>query len=106
MSIIGTHGYVSPEVLMYKRYFHNTDVWSLGIVLYGLLTDKPLFTQTKNFLTSLQELQKFQLANITEELDNLDENAADLLKNMLQKNPSSRISIKEILKHEFITRIR
>ena len=53
-NVIGTKGYVSPEVLMYKRYFHNTDVWSLGVILYGLLTDKPLFSDTKNFLTMLQ----------------------------------------------------
>ena len=47
--ICGTHGYISPEVLLYKRYFHNTDVWSLGVVLYGLFTDQLLFENiTKN----------------------------------------------------------
>jgi len=104
-SIIGTNGYVSPEVLMYKRYFHNTDVWSLGVVLYGLLTDKPVFYNTKNYLTMVQELQKFEISNISNELNNLDNNASDLVIKMLQKNPSSRISVKEILKHKFITRM-
>jgi serine/threonine protein kinase len=89
---------------MYKRYFHNTDVWSLGVILYGLLTDKPLFHNTKNFLTMVQELQKFELSTIIDELDNLEKNTVDLLEKMLQKNPSSRISIKDILKHKFITR--
>ena len=103
-SILGTHGYISPEVLMYKRYFHNTDIWSLGVILYGMLTDKPLFYNSKNYLTMVQEFQKFELSNIEDELYNLDKNAVDLLKKMLQKNPSSRISIKDILKHEFITR--
>ncbi len=102
--VIGTIGYVSPEVLMYKRYFHNTDVWSLGIVLYGLLTDKPLFHNTKNYLTMLHELQEFKISNISNQLDNLDENASDLIKEMLQKNPASRITLKNILKHEFINR--
>ena len=55
---IGTNGYVSPEVLMYKRYFHNTDVWSLGVVLYGLLTDKPVFYNTKNYLTMVSKNYK------------------------------------------------
>jgi len=102
--VIGTIGYVSPEVLMYKRYFHNTDVWSLGVVLYGLLTDKPLFHNTKNYLTMLHELQEFKISNISNQLDNLDENASDLIKEMLQKNPASRITLKNILKHEFINR--
>ena len=69
-----------------------------------MLTDKPLFYNSKNYLTMVQEFQKFELSNIEDELYNLDKNAVDLLKKMLQKNPSSRISIKEILKHEFITR--
>lgn len=102
--VIGTNGYVSPEVLIYKRYFHNTDVWSLGIVLYGLLTDKPLFHNTKNYLTMLHELQEFKISNISNELDNIDENGRDLIKKMLQKNPASRITLKNILKHEFINR--
>lgn len=104
--VIGTNGYVSPEVLMYKRYFHNTDVWSLGIVLYGLLTDKPLFDNTKNYLTMLHELQEFKISNISNQLDNLDENASDLIKEMLQKNPASRITLKNILKHEFINKLQ
>tara|TARA_B100000902_G_scaffold76080_1_gene80912 strand:+ start:345 stop:1226 length:882 start_codon:yes stop_codon:yes gene_type:complete len=104
-SIIGTNGYVSPEVIMFKRYFHNTDVWSIGVVLYGLLTDKPLFHKTKNYLTMVQELQKFEVSCISDELNNLDKDATDLIKKMLQKNPSSRISLKQILKHNFITRM-
>ncbi len=101
---IGTHGYVSPEVLMYKRYFHNTDVWSLGVVLYGLLTDKPLFLNTKNYLTVLQEMQKFEITTISTELDKIDKDASDLIIQMLQKNPASRITLKKILKHKFVTR--
>ena len=101
-NVIGTKGYVSPEVLMYKRYFHNTDVWSLGVVLYGLLTDKPLLSDTKNFLTMLQELQKFEISDISSDLDKLDSSASDLITSMLQKNPASRITLKNILKHKFI----
>ena len=32
----------------------------------------------------------------------IDKQAVDLIDKMLQKNPSSRISIKDILKHKFI----
>jgi len=101
--VMGTNGYISPEVLMYKRYFHNTDVWSLGIVLYGLLTDKPLFMNTKNYLTILQEMQDFEISIISNTLDTLDKNASDLIIKMLHKNPASRITLKEILKHPFIS---
>ena len=37
VGILGTESYISPEVL-YNRYFHNTDVWSLGIIIYILIT--------------------------------------------------------------------
>ena len=101
---VGTYGYASPEVLIYKRYFHNTDVWSLGVVLYGLLTYKPLFINTKNYLTVLKEMQDFEISIISNTLDTLDKNASDLIIKMLHKNPASRITLKEILKHPFIFR--
>lgn len=101
---IGTYGYASPEVLIYKRYFHNTDVWSLGVVLYGLITNCPLFINTKKCNTAIEEMNRF--VNIYDRscyLKNVDINLIDLMNKMLKKTPSSRLSIKDILHHKFIT---
>ena len=101
--ICGTHGYISPEVLLYKRYFHNTDVWSLGVVLYGLFTDQLLFENITKNQAGRNQINNFR--NIYEhslQIKKIDDDAVDLIDKMLQKNPASRISIKDILKHKFI----
>ena len=101
--ICGTHGYISPEVLLYKRYFHNTDVWSLGVVLYGLFTDQLLFENVTKNQAGRNQINNFR--NIYEhslQIKKIDDDAVDLIDKMLQKNPASRISIKDILKHKFI----
>jgi serine/threonine protein kinase len=39
----GTLMYCSPEIILGKPHFKATDIWSLGIVLYVLLTNRMPF---------------------------------------------------------------
>ena len=98
---IGTYGYSSPEVMLYKRYFHNTDIWSLGVVLFNILTNKPLFGNTKKYI---EEINRFRnIYDMSQNLKEVDLDIIDLMYKMLKKSPSSRLSIKDVLNHKFIT---
>ena len=101
---IGTVGYASPEVVLFNRFFHNSDIWSLGVVIYILITGKKLFPTSKsNMFYYSQKIKKFkgfkEKKDIVESLNN---NLFDLLKKMLTINHFYRISIKSILNHIFI----
>ena len=105
VGILGTESYISPEVLLYNRYFHNTDVWSLGIIIYILITKNHLFLPTVDysFLEQMKDytnLRKFSPKYF--KIKEKDNDLCDLLSKMLVKNQPFRIPIKGILKHKFL----
>lgn len=42
-NILGTIGYMSPEVVFHKKIYHNTDIWSIGIMVYLLYSNIFMF---------------------------------------------------------------
>ena len=50
---IGTNGYISPEIYVHKEYSFKIDVWSLGIILYLLITGGILPFDDQNLDTKL-----------------------------------------------------
>ena len=42
-TLVGTPYYLSPELCENKPYDHKSDIWSLGCVLYEIITFEPPF---------------------------------------------------------------
>ncbi len=107
IAMCGTNGYASPEVVVYNRFFHNSDIWSLGIMMYGLLTNKFLFSRD-NYTISLNKFTDLKTYLGTRnplwhKYDNIKSvEIEDLLNKMVTKNPAYRLSIKGVLNHKFI----
>jgi calcium/calmodulin-dependent protein kinase I len=40
----GTPGYIAPEILRSMAYNEKADIFSLGVIMYNLLSGKLLFT--------------------------------------------------------------
>jgi len=51
----GTRGYMSPEALQYGHPTAQTDIFTVGILLYELLTLKNLFSKNPQFNTEIME---------------------------------------------------
>lgn len=73
------------------------DVWALGVTLYCLLCGKVPFVACNEF-----ELFEKIAKDDVELPAFLDDEARDLLKRMLTKNPLDRITIPEIKRHPFV----
>ena len=40
---VGTHEYIAPEIVVRGKYSYPSDMWSIGCLIYELLTSEPLF---------------------------------------------------------------
>ncbi|KAK7691538.1 hypothetical protein QCA50_004937 [Cerrena zonata] len=91
----GTTGYASPEMLLSKKYTGpEVDVWSLGVILYTLLTGTLPFDDDDEFMMR-QKVIKGEF----EDPDWLSDEARDLIKNILIIDPSNRLTIAQIFDH-------
>lgn len=54
-AVIGTPAYMSPEQIIDEKVDHRTDLWSVGVVLYEMLTGKNPF-KSKNHQTTFKAI--------------------------------------------------
>ncbi|KAI3761335.1 hypothetical protein L1987_51747 [Smallanthus sonchifolius] len=85
-SMCGTTEYMAPEILLAKGHNKNADWWSVGILLYEMLTGKPPFTHSNR-----KKLQEKVINEKVKLLPRLSGEAHSLLKGLLQKDPLLRL---------------
>ncbi|XP_046390628.1 death-associated protein kinase related-like [Ischnura elegans] len=102
--ILGTPDYVAPEVLNYEPISLATDMWSVGVLLYVLLTGCSPFggdTKQETFCNISQSKLDFP----SDLFGDISEEAIDLIKKLLVKEPSKRLSAKGCLQHEWFSKL-
>ena len=95
----GTLYYMAPEVIN-QNYDYKCDIWSVGVILYMLLTGKYPFDSlvTSRIKTKIED-GEFDKENI--KYKNSSKELKDLLKHLLNVNPNFRYNAKDALKHDF-----
>ena len=94
----GTPYYASPEVWKDKPYGNKSDVWSLGCVLYEMITLRPPF-RAKNMEGLYQKVIKGQYNKIPEKFS---DDLFKVVQFLLQVNPNKRPSCEEILNYPIV----
>jgi len=101
----GTPQYFAPEVLRRRhtvagrgRYGKQADMWSLGVVLYVLLSGTPPFDVGQGFDIVGDAKIKFPEEHWAE----VSEQARDLVRKLLVTDPRKRISVLEACKHVWV----
>jgi serine/threonine protein kinase len=92
--------YIAPETISGEKYNHMVDWWSLGIILYRMLTGKLPYPTNRN-----NEVKVFLIkCEIRISKRRFTPEAYDFLSRMLTKDPTQRLGangIDEIKNHEF-----
>ena len=96
--VLGTIGYMAPEVVFNKKVYHNTDIWSIGIMIYLLYSNTFMFECEEDAY-----VYNIACATRTNKLieKNLQQCSADLkmiITKCLMYNTNYRISVNGLIK--------
>ncbi|XP_014185129.1 cGMP-dependent protein kinase 1 [Haplochromis burtoni] len=99
----GTPEYVAPEIILNKGHDVSADYWSLGILMYELLTGSPPFSGPDPMKTYNVILRGIDMIEFPKKIT---KNAASLIKKLCRDNPSERLGnlkngVKDIQKHKW-----
>uniref|UniRef100_H2Z6T3 Serine/threonine-protein kinase PLK4 n=1 Tax=Ciona savignyi TaxID=51511 RepID=H2Z6T3_CIOSA len=97
-TMCGTPNFISPEIATRSAHGLESDVWSLGCMLYTFLVGVPPF-DTDAVKSTLKN--RVVLGNFTVPED-VSEQASDLIRKLLKMDPNDRISLSAVLDHPFM----
>ena len=105
---IGTNGYISPEIYLHKEYSFKTDIWSLGIILYLLITQGILPFDHEDMDNKVIGKKVIYLHQEypDEYFGKCSKSLINLLDKMLEKNYEKRIDINDLLKDSWFNIIK
>ena len=88
--IIGTNKYMAPEILKRLDYTEKVDMWSIGVILFNMVTGYEPFCSKEDL--------EYQILYLEIEF-NIIENyyLRDLCKGLMEKNPYKRLDSKNAL---------
>ncbi|KTW26197.1 hypothetical protein T552_03089 [Pneumocystis carinii B80] len=99
----GTPEYLAPELLLGQGYTKVVDWWTLGVLLYEMLTGLPPF-----YNENTNEMYRRILQDPLRFPDDIDKEARSLLAGLLTRNPEKRLGnlgAAEIKSHPFFSSI-
>lgn len=100
---VGSVYYTAPEILKGELYGYPADAWSIGVLVFILISGYPPFSGASDVIIYRkilhQELDMDYEPWTTGEVSRF---AADFLKKLLVKDPRSRMTIQQALSHPWL----
>ncbi|KAJ8576208.1 hypothetical protein ON010_g3004 [Phytophthora cinnamomi] len=107
--LVGKNYYMAPEIVAGDVYDpKSADIWSLGIVLFVLLTGSLLVTLASMSVKAFRVLKQAGIVPILQSwgmLTSMPTSAVQLLSGMLEIDPSKRLTITQVLEHAGFDRV-
>ncbi|KAH8895127.1 Serine/threonine-protein kinase ATG1 [Thozetella sp. PMI_491] len=101
-TLCGSPLYMAPEILRYERYDAKADLWSVGTVLFEMVTGKPPF-RASNHVELLRRIEaaddviKFPKESI------LSSDLKHLIRALLKRLPVERVSFENFFANRVVT---
>ena len=100
--IVGTLGYMAPEVLMGMDYNFSSDVWSIGVIAYLLLTGYLPFDDEESDKEVVRKTLFESIPFDNDSWKNISNQAKEFIKKILIKDKEQRMTIEDILKDQWL----
>lgn len=101
-TLCGSPLYMAPEILRYERYDAKADLWSVGTVLYEMITGRPPF-RARNHVELLRKIEAAEdvIKFPRDAIFSLD--MKTLVRGLLKRSPVERIGFEQFFAHPVIT---
>lgn len=100
----GTLSFVAPEVLIRKPYNSKVDVWSLGVIIYNLLSGELPFDDANDNEEIIAKKVVFSEVEFNSKIwEKISKEAKALIKECLIKDQDKRITITKFLESAWIS---
>jgi len=91
--VLGTPEYMSPEQILGKPVDNRSDIYSLGVLIYQLLSGQPPFVNTDLgllFKQIIKDKPPILMLKYAIEEEKIKDDLTDFIRKLLQKNPDKR----------------
>ncbi|KLU89019.1 ULK/ULK protein kinase [Magnaporthiopsis poae ATCC 64411] len=100
-TLCGSPLYMAPEILRYERYDAKADLWSVGTVLYEMVTGRPPFRASNHVellrkIEAAEDVIKFPRETV------VSPEMKSLVRALLKRNPVERLSFEHFFNHAIV----
>jgi len=100
-TVVGTVGYIAPEVVRKERFGPAVDMWSCGVILFIMLSGKmPFYGETDE--ECLQKISEGEFHFQEDEWEHIGPEAKSFVRSLLQVEPNKRLTARACLYHPWL----
>ncbi|XP_008654071.1 serine/threonine-protein kinase ATG1c isoform X3 [Zea mays] len=100
-TLCGSPLYMAPEVMQGQKYDAKADLWSVGVILYQLVTGIPPFNGD-NQIQLLKNILRTHEIRLPSDCE-LSHDCIDLCRKLLRLNSVERLTVEEFVHHPFLS---